>query len=113
MLVTILLQAAESAPNPLYSNLLLFLGIGIVFYFFMIRPQQKKQKEQKSFRESLKKGDMVVTIGGMHGRIYAVDADTVTLDVDKGIKLTFEKTSISQEASKRFETNTKKPVQTS
>ncbi len=85
--------------------------MGLIFYFFMIRPQQKKQKDQKKFREELKKGDTVVTIGGMHGRIYAVDADTVILDVDKGVKLTFEKSSVSQEASKRFETVKKTPVQ--
>jgi preprotein translocase subunit YajC len=115
MLASVLLQAAADPQTSLISNLLLFGGIAIVFYFFMIRPQQKKQKDQKTFRESLKKGDMVVTIGGLHGRIVAVEEDTVVLDVDRGMKLTFEKSSISQEASKRFATPvaSKKPIQTS
>ncbi|MDO1446833.1 preprotein translocase subunit YajC [Rhodocytophaga aerolata] len=109
MLTSVLLQAAQ--PGFDYSSLILFAAMGLVFYFFMIRPQQKKQKEQKKFREELKKGDLVVTIGGLHGRVYSVDAETITLDVDKGIKLVFEKSAISQEASKKYEGNAKKPVQ--
>ncbi len=80
-------------------NVLLWVGIIGIFYFFMIRPQQKKQKDQKGFVDSLKKGDSVVTIGGMHGRIASVDATTVILEVDRGVKMTFEKTSISREAT--------------
>jgi preprotein translocase subunit YajC len=102
MLVSLILQAAQQ-PGFDYSSLILFAAMGLVFYFFMIRPQQKKQKEQKKFRDELKKGDSVVTIGGLHGRVYAVDADTITLDVDKGIKLVFEKSAISQEATKKVE----------
>jgi preprotein translocase subunit YajC len=110
MLITVLLQAAQPGFDP--SSLILFAAMGLVFYFFMIRPQQKRQKEQKKFREELKKGDMVVTIGGMHGRVYAMDAETVTLDVDKGIKLVFEKSAVSQEASKKYEASAgKKTVQ--
>ena len=80
-------------------NVLLWVGIIGIFYFFMIRPQQKKQKDQKSFVDNMKKGDNVVTIGGLHGRIAAVDATTVTLEVDRGVKMTFEKASISREAT--------------
>ena len=68
-------------------------------YFFMIRPQQKKAKDQKNFVNSMKKGDSVVTIGGLHGKIASVDATTVVLEVDRGTKLTFEKSSISREAT--------------
>ena len=81
------------------ANILLWGGIILVFYFFMIRPQQKKQKDQKSFVNNLKKGDNVVTIGGLHGRITSVDAITVVLEVDRGVKMTFEKSSISREAT--------------
>ncbi len=80
-------------------NIVLWVGIFVVFYFFMIRPQQKKQKDQKGFIENLKKGDDVVTIGGLHGKVYSVEGTTVTLEVDRGLKLTFEKTAISREAS--------------
>ncbi|MBC8109852.1 MAG: preprotein translocase subunit YajC, partial [Verrucomicrobia bacterium] len=63
--------------------------------------QQKKQKEQLLFKDSLKAGDKVVTIGGLHGKITEIKGDTITLDVDRGTKLTFEKTSISAEMSKK------------
>jgi preprotein translocase subunit YajC len=97
----ILLQAG-SGQNGMIGQLILFGAIAIIFYFFMIRPQQKKQKDQKSFIESIKKGDNVVTIGGLHGKVAAVEGDTVTLEVDKGIKMKFEKTAISLEASKKY-----------
>lgn len=95
----ILLQAAAGSNTSMISNVLLWVGIIVVFYFFMIRPQQKKQKDQKSFVENLKKGDNVVTIGGLHGRVASVEGTTVTLEVDRGVKMTFEKSSISREAS--------------
>lgn len=89
------------------GNLILIGGIIIIFYFFMVRPQQKKQKDQKTYLESLKKGDQVVTIGGMHGKISSLEGETVILDVDRGTKLTFEKSAISLEASKKFAKETK------
>ncbi|GAB3576504.1 preprotein translocase subunit YajC [Spirosoma luteolum] len=96
----LLLQLMPTGGNSsMLANILLWGGIIIVFYFFMIRPQQKKQKDQKTFVENLKKGDNVVTIGGLHGRIASVDAATVTLDVDRGVKMTFEKSAISREAT--------------
>lgn len=99
MLTSILLQAA---PGGGIGNFVFIGAIILVFYFFMVRPQQKKQKDQKKFVEEIKKGDMVVTIGGMHGKVYAVEDDAIILDVDKGTKLKFEKTSISLEASKQY-----------
>lgn len=96
---SILLQAAAGSNTSMIYNVLLWVAIIGVFYFFMIRPQQKKQKDQKGFIESLKKGDNVVTIGGLHGRIASVEATTITLEVDRGVKMTFEKSSISREAT--------------
>lgn len=66
----------------------------VVFYFFLIRPQQKKQKELKAFRENLKQGDKVVTIGGIHGKILEI-TDTTVLISSEGTKLRFEKSAIS------------------
>lgn len=100
MLNFILLQAAGEGPS-MYGNLILIGGIILVFYFFMIRPQQKKQKDQKKFLEEIKKGDNVVTIGGIHGRIASIDGDTIMLEVEKGGKLKLDKSSISLESSKR------------
>ncbi len=77
-------------------QVIMWVGIIGVFYFFMIRPQQKKQKEQKELLNNLKKGDQVVTIGGIHARVYTVEEATVTLELDKGVKLTVEKSAISR-----------------
>ena len=100
MIVNILAQASQGSG---WSSLILFGGIAIVFYFFMIRPQQKKQKQQKQFIEELKKGDTVVTIGGIHGKIVDQNETSVTLDIDRGTKIKFEKTSISLESSKQYQ----------
>jgi len=104
MLDFILLQQ-PSGGQSLYGNLLLIGGIVLIFYFFMIRPQQKKQKDQKKFIEEVKKGDNVVTIGGIHGRIAAMDGETIILEVEKGGKIKLDKSSISLEASKRYKSS--------
>lgn len=98
-MISILLQASGSGSG--LQSLILFGGIAIVFYFFMIRPQQKKQKDQKKFIEEIKKGDNVVTIGGVHGKVYATDEDTITLEVDKSTKMKFEKSAVSLDSSKK------------
>lgn len=75
---------------------LIFLGlIIVVFYFFMIRPQMKKTKEAKKFRESLKKGDQIVTIGGIHGKISDVQEATFTIETEGGHKLKIEKAAVA------------------
>lgn len=66
----------------------------VVFYFFMIRPQQKKQKELKAFRENMKQGDKVVTIGGIHGKILEIN-DTTVLISSEGSKLRLDKSAIA------------------
>jgi preprotein translocase subunit YajC len=95
MLHQILLQA--SAANSNISTLVFIGAMVLVFYFFMVRPQQKKIRDQKKFRESLAKGAQVVTIGGLHGKVIAVEDTTVVLEVDRGMRLTFEKTAIASE----------------
>lgn len=72
----------------------------VVMYFFMIRPQQKKAKDQKKFIDEVKKGDYIVTIGGLHGRVAEMEGDTFILEAEKGARLRFSKTSISMESSK-------------
>ena len=72
---------------------MIVLMIG-VFYFFMIRPQMKKQKELKKFREGLKAGDKVVTIGGIHGKILEISDATVLIQ-SEGTKLRLEKSAVS------------------
>lgn len=90
------------------GTLIMFGLIIVVFYFFMIRPQQKKAKEAKTFRENIKRGDNVVTIGGLHGKVASVESDdTVILEVDKGIRLKYEKAAISMESSKKYQSTEK------
>lgn len=90
----ILLQAAS---NPAYTQIILLLGFVLIFYFFFIRPQSQKQKKQRQFLDNLKKGDQIVTIGGIHGKIIELDANTIQLEVDKGVKLTIERFAASYE----------------
>ncbi|MFN5311174.1 MAG: preprotein translocase subunit YajC [Flavobacteriales bacterium] len=73
--------------------IMIVLMIG-VFYFFMIRPQMKKQKELKKFREGLKAGDKIVTIGGIHGKILEISDATVLIQ-SEGTKLRIEKSAVS------------------
>jgi preprotein translocase subunit YajC len=84
-----------------YTQILMMVGIFVVFYFFMIRPQQKKTKDQKTYLTSMKKGDTVVTIGGLHGKIVTIDDETVILEVGRAVNLKFDRSAISMESSKR------------
>lgn len=94
---TLLLQAQTGSQWPS----LLFMGlIVVVFYFFMIRPQQKKAKDQKTFISELKVGDKVVTIGGAHGRIAEMEDDTVVLEFERGARIRYTKSAVSMENTK-------------
>jgi preprotein translocase subunit YajC len=82
------------------TQLIMFGLIIVVFYFFMIRPQVKKQKDQKKFVSELKKGDKVITTAGMHGRIAEINDVTVLIETEGGGKIRHDKSAISLEASK-------------
>lgn len=99
MILTILAQA--SASGGILGQVFLFGSIILIMYFFMIRPQQKKQKDTKKFIEEIKKGDDVVTIGGLHGKVYSVEGDVVFLELDRGLKVKVEKSAISADFSKK------------
>lgn len=89
-------QGAEA--NPIMTFLPLVLII-VVFYFFMIRPQMKKQKEVANFRNSLAKGDKVVTTGGIYGKIIELKDNTVLLQVDDNVKLRVDKAALVRDMS--------------
>ena len=74
--------------------------VGVIFYFFMIRPENKRRKAIATMQSSLEKGDRVVTIGGIHGRIHALEQETVTLINDEGQKWIFERNAISRKVEK-------------
>ena len=80
------------------ENAILIALMIVVFYFFMIRPNIKKQKEQKKFRDGLMQGDKIVTIGGIHGKVLSVDASSVLVQSDSS-KLRFDKSAIVQSAA--------------
>lgn len=88
----ILLQQPAGGDGG-YSFIFLLLII-VVFYFFMIRPQMKKQKELKKFRESLKKGDQVVTTGGIFGKVSEIKDEYILVEVDNNVKLKISKAAV-------------------
>ena len=77
----------------------MMVAIIAVFYFFMIRPQQKKQKDVQKAREAMKIGDKVVTAGGIHGRIKEIGETWILVEVADGVKMKFEKTSVFASSS--------------
>lgn len=94
-----------SGPPPeggggLASLFLPFLLVFIVFYFFIIRPQKKREDTRKTMIEAVKKGDRIVTIGGVHGTVTKVDEGSVLAQVDDNVKLRFEKNAISAVVTK-------------
>jgi preprotein translocase subunit YajC len=101
-LSTILLQAPAGGNG---MSLVFLVAIVVVFYFFMIRPQMKKQKIEKEFRNTLEKGAKVVTIGGIHGRIVEVSERTFMIEIDTNVKVKVEKSAVSAEATKALEQN--------
>ncbi|MFZ9583013.1 MAG: preprotein translocase subunit YajC, partial [Crocinitomicaceae bacterium] len=86
--------AGAQGGSP-FSSLIMIVLMLVVFYFFMIRPNMKKQKEQKKFRESLQPGDKIVTIGGIHGKILEVAESTVLIS-SEGTKIRMDKSAIGQ-----------------
>lgn len=99
-------QAAQGSQSMIMSVVPFILIIGI-FYFFIIRPQNKKQKEAEKMRNSIAKGDKVVTIGGIHGTVSSVKERTVILKVEDGARIEFDRSSISTVLSKKDEKSEK------
>ncbi len=91
--IILMAQPQGQEANPLMSFLPLIL-IVVVFYFFMIRPQMKRQKETRQFREGLKKGDKVVTTGGIYGKIISVQETTINLEIAKDVHIKVDKNGI-------------------
>lgn len=81
------------------STLLMFAAIIVVFYFFMIRPQMKRQKELKAFQDSLKKGDRVIIAGGVYGKISEIKEDHAVVEVDDNVRLKVIKSTIIRDAN--------------
>ncbi len=98
-LLNVLLMAPSGEGGGWFN--MIFVGLFfIIFYFFMIRPQSKKAKDQKSFIDEIQKGDRVVTIGGIHGKVLKVDETTILVEVDSNTKLRVEKSVVSMDMTK-------------
>ena len=99
---TILLQAAPGGGSP-YFSLLFMVGMIAVMYFFLIRPQAKRAKEQKKFAESISVGEKVITSAGIHGVINRVNEDgTLQVEVGRGTFLTIERSAVSMEMTAAY-----------
>jgi len=98
-----LLQAQQAQGGGQYSMLIMMVVLFAIVYFFMIRPQNKKQKEIQKYRDALTVGQDVVTIGGVHGTVKKIDNDTntVSLNVATGVEIKFDKSAIVPQPEKR------------
>ena len=113
---SLVLMAADSASSAsLTSSLIMFALIILIFYFLIYRPQKKRDKEAKAMLAAMKKGDKVVTIGGIHGTIVTVKDKTVVIKVDDSARIEFSKEAISsvisKDAVKTAPENSKKDTQ--
>lgn len=102
MLFTILQGAPAQGGFAQYSGLIMIAVLFLIMWLFMIRPQNKKQKELRKFRDALAPGQDVVTVGGLHGTVRSVNEkeNTITLEVATGVKLVFDRTAIVPQGEK-------------
>ena len=99
MILSALFLQAEGQQGGSLSFLIMLVVIFAIMWLFMIRPQQKRQKEMNKFRDSLKKDDKVVTVGGIYGKVVSVDGNRVVIEVDKDVRLTVDKGSLVNDIS--------------
>jgi len=102
MNILLFMPPAEGQESGGLMSFLPLVLIILVFYLFFIRPQMKKTKEQKKYRESLKKGDKIVTIGGIHGKIVDVKDTTFTIEVEGQIRLKIEKSAVAMDSASQI-----------
>ena len=102
-LLNIILYAQQAGTKndqvSMWSTLIMIVLLILIFWLFFIRPQSKKNKEMQKFRDNLKKGDHIVTIGGIHGKITDIDGNTVIVETEGQGKLRIEKSAIQQYSS--------------
>lgn len=98
----LLMQPQEGEDGGGVSFFLMIGAMIVVFYLFFIRPQMKKTKDQKKFREALKKGDKIITIGGIHGKIIEVQEKTFTIEVEGQNRLKVERSAVAMDSSSQI-----------
>ncbi len=106
MLQVISLMSAPQGQQGGIMSFLPLIAIVVVFYFFMIRPQMKKAKDQKKYIEALKKGDKILTIGGIYGKINEIREDgSIVMEVEDGSKMRISKNAVSMDATTTINQN--------
>lgn len=111
MFQTALLQATGGASAM--PSLFIMVGMIVVMYFFMIRPQAKKAKEQKKFTESISSGEKIITTAGIHGTINRVNEDgTLQIEVGRGSFMTIERSAVSMEMTNAYKKKMEAPATT-
>lgn len=107
----VLLQAASANPTgQMVSTLVTFGLVFVIFYFLIIRPQNKKQKDMQKMIAGVKKGDKIITIGGIHGTVYSVKEGTVVVKVDDDCKIEFSKSAIASVSVVKAEEKAEEPA---
>ena len=88
-------MAPQGQGGGMVSTIFMFGLIIFIFYFMILRPQQKRQKERKKMLEAVKKGDRIVTVGGMHGTVVGVEDKTLLVQLSDSVKIKFDKSAVS------------------
>ena len=96
LLILMAPQGGEAGGGGSFvTTMIMFALIFVIFYFMILRPQQKRTKEREKLLSELKKGDKVITSGGIHGKIVNVEEKTILVEVDENVKLKFERSAVS------------------
>ena len=88
-------QGGNGGGGSMFSTVIMFSLIILIFYFMILRPQQKRQKDRQKLLDAVKKGDKVITAGGLHGTVVGLEDKTVLIQVADNVKMKFERTAIS------------------
>ena len=99
---SILLQQTQQGD---WSGIIMIVALIAIFYFFMIRPQQKRQKEIRKFREGIKVGDKVITAGGIYGKVRNINDTTFQIEISEGVKIIIDKGSVYPSAADAAQDN--------
>jgi len=100
--ILLFMPTSEDGEGGGLMSFLPLILIVLVFYLFFIRPQMKKSKDQRKFREAIKKGDKIITIGGIHGKIIEVQEKTFTIEVEGQNRLKVEKSAVAMDSSSQI-----------
>ncbi|MCL5268032.1 MAG: preprotein translocase subunit YajC [Bacteroidetes bacterium] len=95
LLLALMAQQGGDAGGGMVSTVIMFALIIFIFYFMIIRPQSKRQKERQKMLEAMKKGDKIVTSGGIHGKIIGMEDKTVLVEISDNVKIKVEKSAVT------------------